>query len=140
MVSGLTGNAAIYSAPPVLPAALTTLVSAYATAKNAAVGATGFAAQQIWEIVRADLNRFYGTADVVAELDALGDPKQSDEKLMDTIGSKKLGQKVMILSTRHITNVATSLTSFSKRATHIVRSMPCSLVLIIGMHRIEIVS
>jgi hypothetical protein len=36
MVSGLTANAATYPAPPVLPAALTTLVSAYTTAKNAA--------------------------------------------------------------------------------------------------------
>jgi len=36
MVSGLTGNAALYPAPPVLPAALTTLVSAYTTAKNTA--------------------------------------------------------------------------------------------------------
>ena len=36
MVSGLTANAALYPAPPVLPAALTTLVSAYTTAKNAA--------------------------------------------------------------------------------------------------------
>ena len=39
MVSGLTANAATYPAPPVLPAALTTLVSAYTTAKNAAVAA-----------------------------------------------------------------------------------------------------
>ena len=29
LASGLTANAAIYPAPPVLPAALTTLVSAY---------------------------------------------------------------------------------------------------------------
>jgi hypothetical protein len=36
MVSGLTGNVVLYPAPPVLPAALTTLVSAYTTAKNAA--------------------------------------------------------------------------------------------------------
>jgi hypothetical protein len=36
MVSGLTGNAALYPSPPVLPAGLTTLVSAYTTAKNAA--------------------------------------------------------------------------------------------------------
>jgi hypothetical protein len=33
LVSGLTANAATYPAPPVLPAALTTLVSAYTTAK-----------------------------------------------------------------------------------------------------------
>ncbi len=39
MVSGLTANAAIYPAPPVAPAALTTLVNAYTTAKNAAVAA-----------------------------------------------------------------------------------------------------
>ena len=37
MVSGLTANAVLYPAPPVLPAALTTLVSAYTTAKNAAI-------------------------------------------------------------------------------------------------------
>ena len=36
MVSGLTANAVLYPAPPVLPAALTTLVSTYTTAKNAA--------------------------------------------------------------------------------------------------------
>jgi len=40
MVSGLTANAAIYPLPPVLPADLTTLVSAYyTTAKNAAIAA-----------------------------------------------------------------------------------------------------
>jgi hypothetical protein len=39
MVSGLTANAVLYPAPPVLPAALTTLVSAYTTAKNAAIAA-----------------------------------------------------------------------------------------------------
>ena len=39
LVSGLTDNNAIYPAPPVLPAALTTLISAYTTAKNASVAA-----------------------------------------------------------------------------------------------------
>ena len=39
MVSGLTDNAAIYPAPPVAPADLTTLISAYTTAKNAAIAA-----------------------------------------------------------------------------------------------------
>jgi hypothetical protein len=43
MVSGLTGNAALYPAPPVLPAALTSLVSAYTTAKNAAIAAVATA-------------------------------------------------------------------------------------------------
>jgi len=43
MVSGLTANAATYPAPPVLPAALTTLVSAYTTAKNAAIAAVAAA-------------------------------------------------------------------------------------------------
>jgi hypothetical protein len=43
MVSGLTANAALYPAPPVLPAALTTLVSAYTTAKNAAIAAVAAA-------------------------------------------------------------------------------------------------
>ena len=37
MVSGLTGNAVLYAAPPVLPAGLTTLLSAYTTAENAAI-------------------------------------------------------------------------------------------------------
>jgi len=39
MVSGLTANAAVYPAPPVIPADLTTLISAYTTAKNAAIAA-----------------------------------------------------------------------------------------------------
>lgn len=39
MVSGLTANAAIYPAPPVVPVDLTTLVSTYTTAKNAAIAA-----------------------------------------------------------------------------------------------------
>ena len=39
MVSGLTANAVLYPAPPVLPAGLTTLVSAYTTAKNAVIAA-----------------------------------------------------------------------------------------------------
>ena len=43
MVSGLTANAATYPAPPVLPAALTTLVSAYTTAKNTAIAAVAAA-------------------------------------------------------------------------------------------------
>jgi len=43
MVSGLTGNAAIYPAPPVVPLDLGALVSAYTTAKNAAIAATAAA-------------------------------------------------------------------------------------------------
>ncbi len=39
LVSGLTDNAAIYPVPPVLPAALTTLIGAYTTAKNDSVAA-----------------------------------------------------------------------------------------------------
>jgi len=39
MVSGLTANAAVYPAPPVAPVDLTTLFSAYTTAKNAAIAA-----------------------------------------------------------------------------------------------------
>jgi len=39
MVSGLTANAAIYPAPPVAPLDLSALVSAYTTAKNAAIAA-----------------------------------------------------------------------------------------------------
>ena len=46
MVSGLTANAALYPTPPVLPAALTTLVSAYTTAKNAAIAAQAAAEQK----------------------------------------------------------------------------------------------
>jgi len=42
-VSGLTANVSLYPAPPVLPAALTTLVSAYTTAKNAAIAAVAAA-------------------------------------------------------------------------------------------------
>lgn len=37
MVTGLTDNIAIYPAPPVLPAALTTKIGTYNTAKNVAV-------------------------------------------------------------------------------------------------------
>jgi len=43
LVSGLTANTATYPAPPVLPAALTTLVSAYTTAKNTAIAAVAAA-------------------------------------------------------------------------------------------------
>jgi len=43
MVSGLTDNAAVYPAPPVAPLDLTTLVSAYTTAKNAAIAAAAAA-------------------------------------------------------------------------------------------------
>jgi len=39
MVSGLAANAAVYPAPPVEPADLTASVSAYTTAKNAAIAA-----------------------------------------------------------------------------------------------------
>jgi len=39
LASGLTDNAAIYPAPPVVPLDLTTLISAYTTAKNAAIAA-----------------------------------------------------------------------------------------------------
>jgi hypothetical protein len=39
MVSGLTGNAVLYPSPPVLPAALATLVRAYITPKNTAIAA-----------------------------------------------------------------------------------------------------
>jgi len=39
MISGLTDNAAIYPAPPVAPADLTTLVTAYMAAKNVAIAA-----------------------------------------------------------------------------------------------------
>jgi len=39
MVSGLAANAATYPAPPVVPVDLTALVSAYTTAKNAAIAA-----------------------------------------------------------------------------------------------------
>jgi len=42
MVSGLTGNAAIYPAPSVVAVAMTTLKTGYVTIKNAAISG-GFA-------------------------------------------------------------------------------------------------
>jgi len=42
IVSGLTGDAALYPFPLIAPAALTTLVSAYTTAKNTAVARKQF--------------------------------------------------------------------------------------------------
>ena len=45
MGSGLAANAAVYPAPPVLPAGLTLLVSAYTTTKNAAIAAQAAAEQ-----------------------------------------------------------------------------------------------
>jgi hypothetical protein len=64
MVSGLTANAVLYPAPPVLPAALTTLVSAYTTAKNAAIAALAAAEQK--------------TADKDDAIEALTDAMKSD--------------------------------------------------------------
>jgi len=64
MVSGLTANAVLYPAPPVLPAALTTLVSAYTTAKNAAIAALATAEQK--------------TADKDDAIEALTDAMKSD--------------------------------------------------------------
>jgi len=43
MKSGLTDNAAIYPAPPVLPADLTTLINTYTSAKNDAIAAQAVA-------------------------------------------------------------------------------------------------
>lgn len=43
--SGLAANAAVYPAPPVLPAALTLLIGAYTTVKNAAIAAQAAAEQ-----------------------------------------------------------------------------------------------
>ena len=45
MGSGLTANAAVYPAPPVLPAAITLLIGAYTTAKNTAIAAQAAAEQ-----------------------------------------------------------------------------------------------
>ncbi|HOQ04285.1 MAG TPA: hypothetical protein PKY88_03605 [Anaerohalosphaeraceae bacterium] len=58
MVSGLTSKAAIYPASPVLPAALTTLVSVYTTAKNAAIAAQARAenATAVKDDVQEDLS------------------------------------------------------------------------------------
>ncbi len=39
MESGLAGNAAVYPVPPIAPLGLATLISAYTTAKNAAIAA-----------------------------------------------------------------------------------------------------
>jgi hypothetical protein len=41
--AGLTANAAIYAAPPVLPAALTSLISGYTASKNAMIAAVAAA-------------------------------------------------------------------------------------------------
>ena len=49
MATGLTANVAIYAAPPVLPAALTTLVSTYITAKNDSVAAIAAAEEATGE-------------------------------------------------------------------------------------------
>jgi hypothetical protein len=45
MEAGLADNAAVYPAPPVAPADLTALISAYTTAKNAAIAAQAAAEQ-----------------------------------------------------------------------------------------------
>lgn len=45
MVSGLADNAAVYPAPPVLPADLTTLISAYTVVKNDSIAAQAAAEQ-----------------------------------------------------------------------------------------------
>jgi len=45
MESGLAANAAVYPAPPVLPAALTLLIGGYTTAKNVAIAAQAAAEQ-----------------------------------------------------------------------------------------------
>jgi len=47
MESGLADNAAVYPAPPVAPADLTALISAYTTAKNAAIAAQAAAEDAI---------------------------------------------------------------------------------------------
>ena len=45
MISGLADNAAVYPAPPVLPADLTTLISAYTVVKNDSIAAQAAAEQ-----------------------------------------------------------------------------------------------
>jgi hypothetical protein len=73
MESGLAANAAVYPAPPVLPAALTLLIGAYTTAKNAAIAALAAA-----ELATAAKD------DVLADLvDAMKDDLRYAENTVD---------------------------------------------------------
>jgi hypothetical protein len=49
------------------------------------IGASGSAAQALWNQVRGDMTRYYGRADVAQELDTLNDPTKTDEAFMDAI-------------------------------------------------------
>jgi hypothetical protein len=51
------------------------------------IGATGWAASQVLAEVRADLERYYGEADVVRELNVLNDAGSTDRELLDSIFS-----------------------------------------------------
>jgi len=73
MESGLAANAAVYPAPPVLPAALTLLVGAYTTAKNAAIAA--LAAAELATVAKDDV-----LADLV---DAMKDDLRYAENTVD---------------------------------------------------------
>jgi hypothetical protein len=49
------------------------------------IGATGYAAREIWEIVMQNPARYYGSLDVKAPLQALGDPNIANDKAIDAI-------------------------------------------------------
>jgi len=49
------------------------------------IGATGYAAREIWETVMRDPSRYYGRLDVKTPLQALGDPNIANDKAIDAI-------------------------------------------------------
>jgi Sir2- and TIR-associating SLOG family len=49
------------------------------------IGMTGSVASELWSQVRAVPERFYGKADVVAELDLLDDPASSNEQVVAAV-------------------------------------------------------
>ena len=49
------------------------------------VGCTGYAAQALWERVTSDLATFYPGVEVANEFQVLGDPNQSEDKLIEAI-------------------------------------------------------
>ena len=49
------------------------------------IGMTGSVAGDLWSEVRADPERFYGKADVIAELDVLGDAGSTNEQIVTAV-------------------------------------------------------
>jgi len=49
------------------------------------VGATGHVAQQIWQQVSQEPQRFYSSINVARELEILGEPTRTDEELLQAI-------------------------------------------------------